>query len=711
MTATVDIDTGGTFTDVFVTFDGRIASAKARTTPTRLATGILEATTVAAESLGISVEKLLTDAEIVRHATTIATNALIQRTGPKLGLITTEGFEDLIYIARGASWTDGKTLQEQRHVGRARKPVPLISRELTVGVKERIDYAGKILRPLDAEDVMEKVRYLVDKGARGIVVCLLWSYINPAHEQRVREIITREYPEIYLGSMSVMLSSEICPKRDDYPRMMTTIVNAYLHECMWEELFGLSDELSSRGYKGTLMMVHNTGGTADVFHTIAVQTHNAGPVAGLVGAAHLGKQMGYNNVVVTDMGGTSFDIGTVVAGSTRFYVWQPLIEEWWVNMTMLETKSIGAGGGSIARLNPLLGNRLEVGPQSAGSMPGPVAYDTGGTEPAVTDADVALGYIDPNYFHGGRMRLNKEKAVAAIKAKIAKPLGMDVEQAALLIKKVVDANMGDVIAKETLLKGYDPKEFVIFAYGGAGATHCCGYGFYAGMEKLVVFPFSPVFSAFGSAGMDVVHLYEQSKRVQLLAPGHGDYLADYEEFNSVVRALQERAIKDVVGEGFPAESIVFTLELDMKYGGQVHVQRALSPRLLLESEADVREVCEQFGREYAEAYSPLMVYPQGGIEVYSFLVRATVPRPKITLPTHPDRGRSPSRAAVKGKRRAYWEEYGGWRETTVFDQERLESGNIIEGPALVEAVSTTLVLPPNTRTSVDKYHNLIIEKV
>jgi len=288
---------------------------------------------------------------------------------------------------------------------------------------------------------------------------------------------------------------------------------------------------------------------------------------------------------------------------------------------------------------------------------------------------------------------------------------MDVEQAALLIKKVVDANMGDVIAKETLLKGYDPKEFVIFAYGGAGPTHCCGYGFYAGIGKIVAFPFSPVFSAFGSANMDIVHLYERSKRIQLLAPGLGDYLADYHEFNDLVHGLQERAIRDIAEEGLPSESIIFTLELDMRYGGQLHVHRIVSPRLMIGSESDVKEICSHFGDEYAACFSPLVVYPQGGIEAFNFILRASMPRPRIELATYPDKGKSPPLEAVKGKRNAFWEELGGWREATVFELQRLESGNIIEGPAIVEAVSTTLVLPTAARLSVDKYRNLVIERI
>ena len=704
MKVTIDIDTGGTFTDIHMTVDGKPTIAKSHTTPSHLTFGIMEGIQLAAEKAGISVEEALSSAQYLRHATTATINALIQRKGPNLGLITTQGFEDLVLIGRGASWADGKGEVEKRKISEIRKPIPLIPRERIFGVAERLDYRGRVVMPVNREDVVDKVRRLLAKNIEGIVVCLLFSYINPSHEREVKTIIQ----EVADG-LSVTLSSDICPTQGDYSRMMTTILTAYLQPSITEELSRLQNELRARGLKRDLLMVHNTGGVADISHTTALHTCGAGPVAGLVGAAHLAKQLGHGNVLISDMGGTSFDVGTIIGGNIPFYVWQPVIGDWPVNMSLLEVLSIGAGGGSIAWLNPILGNRLEVGPWSAGAMPGPACYDKGGNEPTVTDADVVLGYLNPAYFHGGRTRLNKEKAIEAIR-KIADPLGMKVEEAASLIKKVVDSNMGDVIARVTSLRGYEPKSFICFAYGGAGASHCCGYAFRAGIEKVAVFPFSPVFCAYGSSTTDLVHMYEQSRRVILQKPGPGAYLADHEEFNEVVRALQQRAIEAISEEGFELDSISFTLELEMKFGGQLHVHRINSPRLFLKSQEDVRTVCQHFGNEYSKTFSPLVVYPSGGIEVNSFLLRATVIVDKVELPVYRDMGKVPPGRAFKGTRSSFWEETGPWIETPVYTQEFLETGNVIVGPALVEAETTTLVLPPNASLMVGKHHEIWIQK-
>jgi len=711
MTGSINIDIGGTFTDCFTIVDGKIATTKAPTTGYNLSVGFMRTVKDSARLLGLSVEELLKSVDLVIYSTTVAMNTLLQRTGPKLGLFVTEGFEDILSVGKGSSWADGLTPREIRNVSRIKKPEPLIPRDMTRGVKERIDSAGKIVRPLDVEDVLSQLQYLVDKGAMGFVVCLLWSFLNPTHEKQIKEIIRREYPDYYLGAMPVVLSTEVLPKQHEYTRAVTTVLDAYLHQSMWEQLSGTGDELRDYGYQRPLMMVHNSGGMAEIFHTVTIQTYNGGPVAGLIGGAHLGKILGYKNVVVSDMGGTSFDIGTIVAGSTRFYQFQPIIDRWWVDITMLETRSIGAGGGSIAWLNQVMGNRLEIGPQSAGSMPGPAAYNLGGTEPTVTDADVVLGYINPDNYHGGRMRLNKEKAVTSIKEKIARPLNIGVEEAALLIKKVVDANMGDVIFKETALRGYDPADFILFSFGGAGPTHCCGYGFRAGMKKIVAFPFSAVFCAFGSATMAIKHIFEKTRRITLIAPMTMKYLEDYTEFNQVVRELQEQAIKVIEDEGFKANDIIFSLELDMKYGGQLNSHRASSPRLILEREEDAKAVYDEFEREYSELYSPYSVYPKGGVEIYNFILQATVPRPVPELATFPEKDKSPPKHALKGKRPAYWEEYKDFHETQVYEQKSLETGNIIHGPAIIEAEDTTTVLPPGIKLTVDHYLNLIIEKI
>lgn len=708
---TIDVDIGGTFTDCFVYHEGKPYTVKVSTTGYRLAVGFMKALREAATLIGVPIEELLKETEIIRYSTTIAVNTLIQRKGPRLGLITTEGAEDTTIIALASQWLDGLTFKERREVFKAIKPEPIIPREMIIGVKERIDCFGNIIRPLDEDNFIEKLSLLVDKGARGFVVCLLWSHVNPDHERRIKEIIEKEYRDSYLGSMSVILSSEVLPKRYEYQRSMGTILNAYLHGSMVEELSGMGDELRDLGYNRPLMMVHNSGGMAKVFKTFALQTYNGGPVAGLMGSSYLASLLGYKSIVTTDMGGTSFDLGLLLEGSPRFYAFQPVVERFMVDFTMLEIKCIGAGGGSIVWLNPAIKDRLEVGPQGAGSMPGPAAYNMGGMEPTVTDADLVLGYINADYYHGGRLRLNKDRSIEAIRYRIAKPLGMEVEEAALAIKKVVDGKMGSAIFTETVLRGFQPSEFVLFAFGGAGPTHCCGYATTGGIRKIVVPILSPVFCAFGSANMDIVHIYEKYSRISFLQPMTKSYLTDYDQFNSIVHELKEAALRDLKVEELPVDQVVYSLDLDMKFGGLLNVLRVNSPRLSLQSDADIKAVYDSFAQEYAKVYSPFSIIPEAGVDVINFVLKAIVPRPKLKMPTYPLNGEKPPRDALKGKRQAYWEEYNDFRETNIYEQKLLKCGNIIEGPALVEGENTTIVLPPGNRLSIDKYLCCGIERL
>jgi N-methylhydantoinase A/acetophenone carboxylase len=712
MKAYIDVDTGGTFTDAFVMLDDKVSYAKAPTTPNRLSEGIFQALRVAGEELKISVDELLKNVETFRFSTTYATNALIQKIGPKLGFITTEGFEDLLVIGKGSSWADKMTVKEMRNVSRVVKPEPLIPREMTIGVKERVNSQGKIVRPLDEDDAIEKVKRLLKKGAEGFVICLQNSHINPIHEQKIEDLIRAEFVGPYLGAgLLVVLSSQVCPKQGEYTRATTTILNAYLHRPIQFGMMDLVGEVRKTCREGSLLAIHCTGGMAPIPRTTPLQTYSAGPIAGLMAGAHLGKVLEYDNVVVSDMGGTSFDLSLVVQGSPRFYEVKPVVEDWWVDMTMLWLRSIGAGGGSLARLNPMLDNRLEVGPLSAGAMPGPACYGRGGDEPTVTDADVVLGYIDPLYFYGGRMRLDKELAHKAIKDRIADPLGVDVSEAARLIKKVVDANMGDIIVKETYLRGFDPRDFILFAAGGAGPTHCCGYGFYSKLNKIVVFPFSATFCALGSAGMDIVHIYERSKKILLLKPEDKGYFEDYEDYNEAVESLQHQAIRDISGEGFSMEGLIFRLELEMKFGGQVHVLRANSPHLRIDKPEDIKSICEAFYKEFSDVYGSAAMFPEGGIEIRNFILHCILPQHKIELPSYPMAGKKISENAYKKERMAYWEEYRDFRKTPVLDQSKLKPGNVIDGPAIVECKDTNVVLEPGSKITIDKYLNLIIEKI
>jgi N-methylhydantoinase A/oxoprolinase/acetone carboxylase beta subunit len=479
-----------------------------------------------------------------------------------------------------------------------------------------------------------------------------------------------------------------------------------LQRSMQIELSTCWDKLRDRGYKRSLSMIQSSGGIAEVFKTTASRTFNSGPVSGLMGAHHVAKSLGYQNVVMADVGGTSFDVGLVVKDSVRSYDFRPVIDRWMVGITMIKTLSIGAGGGSIAYLNKLLHNQLQVGPRSAGSMPGPVCFNRGGTEPTVTDADVVLGYINPQYYYGGKLNLNREKAIQSIREKIAKPLGISVEEAAATIRKIVDGNMSSAIMKEVHLRGYSPEEFILFVAGGAGATHV--EGFRSDIPKAVVFPFSPVFCAYGSSTMDIMHVYEHSKRLTMSEPVTQKLTNEYDTFNRTVEMLIADAKKDLAGEGLNPDAASFVLELDMLYGGQFHVKRALSPRLAIHAEQDVRAICDAFEKEFSEAFSPFVVNPEGGVFIDSFVLKAIVPTKKVALPKMPLEGSSAA-AATKGTRPAYWPEKKDFIPTETFSFEKLRPGNVIEGPAIIEGEYTTLVVPGSLTFSIDEHGLGILE--
>src|SRR5712691_11747377 len=557
----IDIDVGGTFTDLVLNFDGKVLIKKVPTTPYDLSVCFSRVIEEGASVVGKTMEELLPAIEMIRYSTTIAMNRLIERKGPRLALITTEGHEDVILIGRGAQWIDGTRVAERRNLAVQKKPEPLIPRDMIVGVKERIDSRGNIIRVLDENDLRAKVRYLVNRGARGFVVSLLWGFLNAAHEKRVKEIIRDEYKEFHIGYLPVVLAGQVVGKLGEYERTMAAILDAYLQRSMRIELSAMWDKLRERGYKKPLLMIQSSGGIAEVFRTSASRTFNSGPVSGLMGAHHVAKSLGYHNVVMTDMGGTSFDVGLVVKDSVRSYDFRPIIDQWMVGITMIKTLSVGAGGGSIASVNKLLENRVQVGPHSAGSMPGPACFNLGGTEATVTDADVLLGYINPDYYSGGRMRLHTDRSLQVIRDKLAKPLGLAVEEAAAIIRKIVNGNMASAIMKEVHLRGYSPGEFILFVGGGAGPTHV--EGFMSDIPKAVTFNFSPVFCAFGSSTMDIMHVYEASKKITLMEPGTRKLAEDFAGYNRAVEMLIEQAKKDLVADGLSVDAAGYALELDM----------------------------------------------------------------------------------------------------------------------------------------------------
>jgi N-methylhydantoinase A/acetophenone carboxylase len=481
---------------------------------------------------------------------------------------------------------------------------------------------------------------------------------------------------------------------------MTAILDAYLQASIKFELETTWDKLRENGYRGTFLLTHNTGGSAEIFKTTASRTFNGGPVSGLMGAYHIGKALGYRNVIASDVGGTSFDVGMVVDSSIRSYEFRPIIDKWMVGISMLQTTTMGAGGGSIAWLNELLGGRLEVGPRSAGSYPGPACYDLGGTEPTVTDADVVLGYIAPDGYFGGKMPLNAAKAAEAIRSQIAEPLGVTVEEAAALIRRIVEQNMASAIKREVHLRGDHPEDFGLFAWGGGGPTHVAGYR--ADVPSAVIFPQAPVFSALGSSVMDIMHVYEQSGRMQFMAPATEQLVIDRAAFNERVRELVDRARKDLEAEGLADREPVFSIELDMLYGGLVQVKRVSSPILFIESDDDARRIYDDFEKEFSEAFSPHVVNKPGGVYLDGIVLKATVTTEKLDLPIHPLAEPDPG-AAKTGSRSAYWPEYGERQDTPVYAFAALKPGNVVPGPAIAEMEFSTIVIPPGQELEIDSH--------
>lgn len=700
--ASVSIDVGGTFTDCYLSLNGKASWGKAATTPDDFSRGFLNALAEAARGLNIEVTELLAGASLFRYSTTIALNALLQRAGPRLGLITTRGHEDMLFIGNGRAWGDGLSINEQRRVAQAQMPESLIPRDMVVGISERIDSFGQVVRPLVEEEVLNGLQYLVDRGVQGIIVSLLWSPANPEHEQAVKRIISEEYPEVYLGNIPVLLSSEVVPKWREYTRTTTTVLNGYLHNELTNQLMDIGDRLRDLGFKKPLQMVQNTGGAAKLSRTRVVDTYQSGPVAGLMGSGARARSLGLENVICTDMGGTSFDLGVLVGGSPKFYSVRPVIDRWAVDLPLLEVKSIGMGGGSIAWLNETFGNRLEIGPASAGSMPGPACYGLGGSHATVTDADVVLGYINPDNFLGGRMELDAEEAHDVIRRSIAEPLGISHEQAALSIKRIADEKMGVEIFKEVVLKGLDPRDFVLFAYGGAGPTHCCGYAQALGISRIFLFPESSVFCAYGASTLDVAHIYERARPLILFEPVDGSYLQDFAAFNKVVDELEGDLRRDMLAEGIDLDKMQLSLELELRYGSSPVTQRIQCKSLRLKDQKDVEALYQSF-RSHLKSLSFGVDLPEAAVRIETFALQGKVPSGqkevahRVQVNEH---RRDEKRLSEASEREVLWDSSLARIKTPVFIIEDFSEGDMIAGPAICEARDTTYVIPPGWELSV-----------
>jgi len=683
------VDTGGTFTDcVAIGEDGSIVWDKAHTTPQDHAQGILAAIENTTARLGLSRSELLGSTVALGIGSTVGLNALLAHAGAKTGLLTTRGHEDNIFIGRIHQKVAGLGEEEIKDVVHLDKASPLVPRSLVKGINERVDYKGAILAPLDLKEIESAVAELAGQGIESLAVCFLWSFMNPQHERAVRDLVKRRFPKLF-----VTISSEVSPLLGEYERASTTVINAALGPIVARFMGRLVENLRSAGLKNPVLAMHSLGGVLPCEEAGDKAAHimASGPVGGVMGALSMGRLLGHKNIIVTDVGGTSFDVGLIVEGRPALNR-QPVFEKYTLALPMIDVVSIGAGGGSIAWVDPQ-SRLLQVGPRSAGALPGPACYGQGGTEPTVTDANLVLGRIDAGTFFGGRKKLETPLARKAIEEKVARPLDLDLFVAAKGILEIVDAHMADLVRRVTVEQGYHPSDFVIYAYGGGGPLHVGSYARDIGVSEVLVCPYAPVFSAFGIAGCDIQRQYTRSRPMTLPAPAV--------QFNAIFRELEAEAARDAVRS---AGELELERSLDMKFRRQVHNVRIPAPSGELDDRA-MEALVVSFEQAYERIYGKGTAYRKAGVEVSNFIVTATTKTYKPKLREEESDGASPQSARV-GERRVYFD---GFIATPVFDMELLRPGNSIAGPAVVESPATSLLLHPGQTATVDRYRNLLVK--
>ena len=695
----VGIDTGGTFTDcVVIDAAGVVHIDKAFSTPHDPSVGARDALRNVAARIGVSDREILAACVRFAHGTTVGTNALIQRTGTTVGLVTTRGFEDTMIIARGPMGRNtGIPLAQALDFVRNEKPAPYVQRRLTFGVGERVDLDGEVVAPLREEDVLAAAEALRAAGADSVAVSLLWSFRNPAHEERVRELLQAAVP-----GLQISLSSEVSPVSGEYERTMTTVVNAYLAPVMTRYITQLAEGLAADGLRYPVQLMTCAGGTifpGDVARR-AVSLINGGPVGGLVAARELGVTLGFENVITTDMGGTSFDVGLIHRGVIRTEASTFVSQGAPVQLEAAKVVAIGAGGGSIAWTD---GERLLVGPNSASSRPGPACYGHGGSEPTVTDALVVLGLLDPAAFFGGRTQLRVDLAEDAIRTRLAEPLGLDVRTAAAGIYEIVTARMSDLVRQTTVSEGLDPREFTLLAYGGAAPLHAAAYSEPLRVRDVIVPPTSSVFSALGCALSDIRYTYARSSPLRLEAAG-ADATSD-----AIFADLQRRAVTDMAASGHAAADgagLTLRRRLDVRYAGQMsEVTIELS-----DSDEDLAgQVRRAFEAEYTIRFGAMTIPKKGRIELITFRLEALVPAARPPAATIATRTGSGAGALVpRTTRRIFTRQYGE-AEAGIFDGAGLLAGDRVAGPSLISRSDTTIFIPSGHRAEVDAFGNVHID--
>lgn len=680
MSLRIGVDTGGTFTDVCA-FDeaaGRVHVRKVSSTPDDPGRAIVQGVTELLEQIG---DRGIDEVSYFAHGTTVGTNALLTGRGVKTGLITTKGFRDLLELGRGR--------RPDMYDPQADKPEPFVARRHRLEVTERVRHTGAVETPLDEDEVRAAVRFLKEEGVDSIAVCLLYSYLFADHERRIGEIIAEEHPDAY-----VSLSSEVLPEFREYERLATVVTNSYVGPVVYRYLARLRATLADHGLRAVPHVTQSNGGVIpfQTAESMPVRLVLSGPSTGVVGAAEICASAGFPDIITFDMGGTSSDISLVQGGRPKVTAGMEL-DGRPIRSPMLDIHTVGAGGGSIGWIDS--GDHLRVGPQSAGAFPGPACYGNG-QEPAVTDANVVLQMLNPEYLLNGQMRIDRDASVRAVE-RLARPLGLTVEEAALGMLRVATANMARAIRVVSVKRGYDPRDYALVPFGGAGPLHASRLARELGMRTIVVPEVPGAQSALGLLMTDVRTDFMRTQ-ITTIATTHLD------ELRAGFASLDEQAEAWFAHEGIEGEARSSVRRLELRYAGQNFELAVEVPEGDLDESA-VDRIVEEFHASHERQYGYRT--PEARIEAVTFRLEASGRAARVELRADDLVGEDAS-AAVIGTRETCFDPAEGYIPVAVYDRSLLAPGNRISGPAIVEQMDTTTVLLPGDECTVDTLRNLVI---
>jgi N-methylhydantoinase A len=678
----VGVDVGGTFTDFLVTTDeGAARVYKTSTTPKDPSVGFFRGLEKAAKDQAMTVDSFLSQVSSIVHGTTITTNAVLTGDGAPTGFVTTKGFRDVLNMRRGL---------KERQFEKYAPPPHLVPRHRIQVVEERVTVDGNVMVPLNEEDVRAAARKFKEQGVEAVAVSFLWSFRNPEHERRVRAILQEELPGVY-----VSLSTEILPQIRVYERHSTTALNAYVGPVLTSYLSKLESELGTREFDGRLLIMQSNGGvmSPEVAQRYASNTLLSGPAGGPLAGVFYGSTHELRNVITIDMGGTSFDVALVKDGVPTVTT-DGLIGGHRIAAPILDIHTIGAGGGSIAWIDS--GGLLAVGPKSAGAEPGPASYGRGGSEPTVTDADLILGYLDPDFFHGGELTLDVEAARRAIEEHVARPLGLDVIEAAHGIYQIVNANMAGALGVVSVQRGDDPREFVLVVAGGAGPIHAAPIARELEIPLVLIPRESSVFCAAGMLISDLKHDYVRTYARDMDK-------VDLEEVDRLYLEMDRGAMETLKAEGVPEDKIRLSYTADLRYVGQFNEVEVPA----FEGGSISQDHLERMVEEFHKRHDTLYGYSMRGapVELINLRVTARGLTDKPKFERAPFGGEDPQ-AALQDHRQAYME--NGFQKVPVYDGLSLVNGNIVSGPAIVGQPTTTIIIPPDFDLMCDEFNNYLM---